>query len=304
MRRPAGRWPTSHARAAAALLLVLLALLAPLRPARGASPEAARPLPPEESFLYDIDFLFFRNIAEGTIRLRHVEGLRYRADLVAETMGIIGFLTSYRKNHYASEMEYDPARGRFVTRRYTKTVHRGSDISRSTMEIDLESRTVRWAATYNGEPREKGTEPIPSGVSYEDPLSAFFNFRRGAFGPLEKGSRFAIVTRPAYDTPKEEKESGESLARDFDVRIADPGTEREYRRTYDRAKEKGLLVFVRVPKELFGQETGEVRVWFSETLTPVSATVERAYYFGDVHGRLSKAETGPPPRLAGDGKSR
>lgn len=288
-------------RIAAVFLCALLLLPSPRR-AEGAAPGAAAPLPPEETYTYDIDFFFLKSVAEGTIRLRRVSRLGYRAELVAETRGIIGFLTSYRKNQYISEMDYDPGRGRFFARRYTKAIHRGKNISKTTMEIDAESRAVRWATFYNDKLREKGSEPIPSGVSYEDLLSAFFNFRRGALGSLEKGSRFTIVTLPAYDIPKGEREEGESLARDFEVRVADPATELSYRKSYGRTGEPGLLVFVKVPKELFGQETGEVRVWFNPALTPVSATVERAYYFGDVHGTLRKSEIGAPPRLGGDGR--
>ena len=282
-------------------LLCALLLLPPLPgPAGAAAPKAS--LPPEENYLYDVDFIFFKNVAEGILRLRRLNNLSYRAELIAETKGFIGFLTGYRKNYYASEMEYDPARGRFLTRHYTKAVHRGPNISKTTMAIDREARTVQWATTFNGEPLEKGTEPIPGGVTYEDLLSAFFNFRGGGFGPVSKGRHLTVVTLPAYDTSKEEKESGESLVRDFDIRIADPASERRYREIYGREKEKGFLVLVKVPKELFGQETGEVRVWFDEGLVPVSATVDRAYYFGDVHGTLRKAAAGraaPLPR--GDG---
>lgn len=307
MSRALAGFPVRSPRMACVLGALLCALLLPPALAGRAEGAAAGPrpsLPPDENYLYDVDFLFFKNIAEGTLRLRRLGNLSYRAELIAETKGIIGFLTSYRKNHYASDLEYDPARGRFFTRNYTKTVYRGLNISRTTMEIDRQGRTIRWAATSNGGLREKGTEPIPPGVVYEDLLSAFFNFRGGAFGPLSRGRHFTILTLPAYDTPKEERERGESLARDFDIRLADPETERRYRRAYDREKERGLLVLVKVPKELFGQETGEVRVWFDESLIPVSATVEQAIYFGDVHGTLRKAVIGRPRGLPQEGGSR
>lgn len=294
-------------RLRAGIFLLAIALVSPLaRRAEGAVPPSSprTSLPPNEDYLYDVDFLFFKDIAEGSLRLQRVGGLSYRAELVAETKGIIGFLTSYRKNHYISELEYDPAQGRFLARRYTKTVYRGLNISKSTMAIDPKNRTVRWETSSNGQAREKGVEPIPEGVAYEDLLSAFFNFRGGALGPLDRGRHLTIVTLPAYDTPPEEKERGESPVRDFDVRIADPETERRYRQAYNRAAERGLLVLVKVPKELFGQETGEVRVWFDESLIPVSATVERAIFFGDVRGTLRKAVIGRPSQLPPGGGSR
>ena len=288
--------PSRSAALRASALLLALALLAPPAPAQAAPPAARPSLPADEDYLYDIDFLFFTNVAEANLRLRRLDGLRYRAELTAETKGFIGFLSGYRKNHYTSEMEYDPARGRLATRRYTKMVQRGRNLSKTVMEIDPQARTVRWRTSFNDEPLEGGVEPIPGGVAYEDLLSAFFNFRGGGFGPPAKGRHFTVLTLPAYDTPKEEKAKGENLARDFDIRIADPETEKGYREAYGREQEKGLLTLVKVPKELFGQETGEVRVWFDENLIPVSATVDRAYFIGDVRATLRQAAGGPPPR--------
>ena len=66
------------------------------------------------------------------------------------------------------------------------------------------------------------------------------------------------------------------------------------RRRFGREKERGILALVKVPKELFGQKTGEVRVWMDENLIPVAATVERAILFGDVSGTLRKAIVLPP----------
>ncbi|MDA1001433.1 MAG: hypothetical protein O2807_13080 [bacterium] len=56
--------------------------------------------------------------------------------------------------------------------------------------------------------------------------------------------------------------------------------------------EKGYLVIVKVPKDIFGQETGEIRVWFDAALIPTEATVENAIFFGDVTGRLRRAFIG------------
>ena len=44
---------------------------------------------------------------------------------------------------------------------------------------------------------------------------------------------------------------------------------------------------------MFGQKTGEIRVWLDADLIPVAATVEDAILFGDVHGFLQKAVVRP-----------
>ena len=71
------------------------------------------------------------------------------------------------------------------------------------------------------------------------------------------------ATLPAYLLSEDEWiKKREDPARHFDVRIADAATERIYRKRFGRMNENGLLALVKVPPELFGQKTGEIRVWF------------------------------------------
>jgi len=278
------------------LLLIALPLAAHSAPA---GPETVR-VPPEENYIYNIHFLFFQNAAVGSLKIRKVDKFRYRADLVAETKGFIGLVTGYRKNHYISEMEFVPREKRLISRVYSKTVYRGLSVTRSATTIDQKMRKIQWKTTENGALKDSGTEPIPEGVTYEDLLSAFFNLRFGAFGPLTRGRHLTVKTLPAYrTTEKGEEEYEKKFVRDFDIRIADEETERRYRERYERTKEKGLLALVKVPEELFGQKTGEVRVWLDENLIPVAATVEDAILFGDVHGTLERAVISRP-KSAGD----
>ena len=118
------------------------------------------------------------------------------------------------------------------------------------------------------------------------------------------------ATLPAYLLSEDEwGKKREDSARHFEVHIADAATEQKYRKRFGQMNEKGLLALVKVPPELFGQKTGEIRVWFDPDLTPVFATVKRAIFFGDVSGKLQKvvashpnvASESPAPTKTGDG---
>ena len=80
----------------------------------------------------------------------------------------------------------------------------------------------------------------------------------------------------------------EDRIQEFLIQIANRKKGKAYRLQFERTKEKGLLALIKVPENIFGQKTGEIRVWFDTSLTPVAATVEDAYYFGDVHGTIIK----------------
>jgi hypothetical protein len=252
-------------------------------------------VPPREIFTYNVRVFIFPRAARGTIRIFQVSKNRYRAELIAETTGIVGFFTRYRKNHYISEIEYLPGRGRFFSRHYTKKVHRGSNVERTTATINREEGKVNWKIYYNDKLKNEGTDPIPEGVQYEDLLSAFFNFRNGVYGPLEAGRKMTILALPDYAerVRNKDKKKKEDPYQKFEIRIPDAKSEAAYRKRHGRTGEKGTLALVKVPKSLFGQETGEIRIWFDENVIPVAATVEDAIYFGDVHGTLRQSSAGP-----------
>jgi hypothetical protein len=254
---------------------------------------AAQADPPiEEDFTYQLRFLFFKQVAKAKLHLQPLSENRYRAELLAETKGLLEFLTGGQKNHYVSEMEYVPSQKRLVTRRFTKTVTTTGEKVSSITEIDYPNKEYRWVATENGEIKDKGSRPIPDGVIFEDLLSVLFNLRRGALGPLKPGRRIQVSSLPYYQATAEgETRYGQAHVETFEIRIANPTTEEAYRKRFERQDEKGLLVVVKVPRALFGQKNGEVLVWLDQKGIPTAARVEDVVLFGDVAGDLERPST-------------
>lgn len=292
----------SSIRSLAATLSFILLLLLSGSVASGS--DSQRSLS-DENFHYQLRFLWFKRVADGGLHIQHVSQGRYRAELRAETKGLLGFLTANQKNHYVSEMMLAPGKKHLVTRRFTKVVTSGSDISRSVTEIDYEKGEYRWVATENGEIKDKGSKPTPKGVIFEDLLSAFFNLRIGAFGPLERGRRITVTSLPYYQANEEgQAEYQKETIRTFEIRIADALTERKHRHKFGRTGEKGFLVFVQVPRALFGQKSGEILIWFNPNLLPVSARVEDVLFLGDVAGDLRHSSGDNPSSRISSPKSK
>lgn len=247
-------------------------------------------IPSREVFTYDLRVFLIPKAALGTLRFLRVAPNRYRAELTAETRGIVGLFTLYRKTHFISEIEYVPDKGRFLSRHYTKLVHRGPNVERTAVSIDHENGRVSWKIYFNDVLENHGVEPFPPGVRYEDLLSAFLNFRIGVYGPLVGGRKMTVLTLPDFaDLAKNKnKRKEEDPFQKFEIHIVDEATEAAYRKRYGRTGEKGFLALVKIPKNLFGQKTGEVRIWFDKNVIPVDATIEDAILFGDIHGVLRK----------------
>jgi hypothetical protein len=117
-------------------------------------------------------------------------------------------------------------------------------------------------------------ERIPRGVVYDDFLTAFYNFRRGVYGKIQRGKRYRVRTIP---------KKGVST---IDVEIAT--REEELRRRHGEGNKgpKEYYVTLFLDKEITRSRTGRVKGWVSKNLVPIEGTIEDVVLFGDVHGVL------------------
>lgn len=275
---------------------VFLAALALFFGLAGPLSAASPPALPDVFFSFDVDVLWFPNSARARLSFRRIAPRRYRAELMAETKGVLRLISLFQKTRFTSDMEFDPATDRLLPLRSIKT------ITRTSITVDRQRGKLHWRIEVNQALVEKGMAPIPKGVIYEDLLTAFFNFREGAYGRVKRGQKISIRLLPLFEPTPIHVDEGEFLfpekknekERMIEVQVVPDKLERRYRRKYRKTGEEGFLVIVKVPKDLFGQETGEIRVWFDSALIPTEATVEDAIFFGDVTGRLRRAFIGGP----------
>ncbi|MFV1950922.1 MAG: DUF3108 domain-containing protein [Nitrospinota bacterium] len=225
-----------------------------------------------ETLVYDISFLWFKRAANGVLSLREENG-EYVATLEAETKGFIGWLTAYRKYVFMAYLyTVDNKRG-LRSRIFERYAIIKKNEEKVITYLDHDNRLMSWREYKSGVLVKIGSEPIPENIVYYDVLSAFYNFRNGFYGDIEKGREYVVTTIP---------QNGES---EITIRMATDEEEEKERR--DREKRKGeSLIIVKVPKEIFESKTGEVKIWLSESLVPIEVTVKDYIGFGDVIGYL------------------
>jgi hypothetical protein len=119
-------------------------------------------------------------------------------------------------------------------------------------------------------------EEIPVGVIYDDFLTAFYNFRRGVYGVIQRGGRYRVRTVP---------KAGIST---IDVEIATEEEEMRFRhgKRDKRGAKYEYYVTVSLDKEITGSRTGRVKGWVSRDLVPIEGTIEDVVFVGDVRGFL------------------
>ncbi len=229
-----------------------------------------------ETLFYDVSFLFFNNAANANINFSKIDG-HYQAKLVAETKGFVGFFTNYRKHVYKSIFDIVDNGKRVRTRQFEREVIVGSSNERTAHYLDYRTRKHVWLLYKDDELVENKSETIPEGVYFDDVLAAFYNFRNGVYGKLHKGKNFKIDTIPdqsmkeisAYINSDEEKET-------FAKMVGQDQTE------------DLLLIKVKIPKDVFKTDSGELMLWTSLHLIPFETTVKDYILLGDLKARFKE----------------
>ncbi len=230
-----------------------------------------------ESIYFDISFLWFDNAAEAKISLFEQNG-QLRAKLEAQTKGFIGWFTAYRKHVYEAKLEVIENGTRLRSKEFYRIVDDGATLEKSDHFLDYNQRKHFWKKTQNGEIFEDKSEDIPIGTNFDDILTAFYNFRNGVYGKLKKGQSYEIPTIP---------EKGHKT---LTVQIRTEEEEKTARLEENRPLADELLLRVKIPKEIFKTENGEIFFWASKHFIPLETTVKDYILFGDLHAILAKRE--------------
>ena len=229
-----------------------------------------------EELRYRMSVLWIKEAAIGRTSFDEVHGDHlYRATLEGRTVGVIGWLTRYRRDTYTSTMEVVDGGRRLRPLRFEEESVIGQKIRKKITFFDyLRGRLIERRMNRRGVFIQTEEEILP-GVIYDDFLTAFYNFRSGVYGEIKRGKRYRVKTLP---------KAGVSH---IDVEIAAKGEEMRMR-GYGGGEREGSEYHVTVilDKEITRSRTGKVSGWASRDLVPIEGTIEDVVFVGDVHGFL------------------
>ena len=236
-----------------------------------------------ETLYFDIAFLIFNKAARAKVSFFEERG-KFKSILEAETKGFVGFFTSYRKHIYKSTFDIIDGGKRARTATFEREVIVGDDVERTIHFMDYHSRQHHWFKYDNETLIEQKSEPLPENVFYDDILAAFYNFRNGVYGELNKGQNYTISTIP-----------DQSMKNIYAYINTDREAE-EFEEEEDNEMGGSLLLKVVIPKDVFKTETGELIFWTSNHYIPLETTVKNYILLGNLHARFDKRVfNGPSP---------
>jgi len=270
------------------VLLILLACLAPppVHSAGQGSPPSDHPvnLMLGETLSYDVSFLWFKRLAEGTISLQPgPQPGQYVALLEARTLGLTAFLTRHRVERIETLMELGPEGLLRPLLQQAHTIKGEGDSRRERIRsyrYAHNERTVYYRNWKTGQSASEKSYPMEKPGPVYDILSAFYNVRAGRFGELVRGRHIAIPTFTRRGTE--------------DVVVARVAEQEQRRQNYFPPDSQ--LCKVLVNPDTFGTKGRDIFVQFDQRMIPQRAVVKNVIGLGDVRGILRETRSD----IAGD----
>jgi hypothetical protein len=228
-----------------------------------------------EVLRYDIGFWIFRRVGEGMATFRGLGNGMYEAFHEGRTLGFVGWITRYRRDVYRSTMGTIHGGTRLIPYRFEEDVIIGQKVRKRITVYDYSARNVIIETQEEGKINREEAE-IPLGMIYDDPMTAFYNFRFGVYGKVEPGKEFFIQTTPSREGRKS-------------IRLTVASKEEEERRRAAETEKEGKDLFIRVhlDRELVGSMQGEVEAWFSQDIIPTAGVAKDVFFYGDIVGKLT-----------------
>jgi hypothetical protein len=225
----------------------------------------------------EIGVWLFKRVALGKLSFKEIgEKGRYLATLQGETVGVLGWVARYRVDTYRSIMEEVEGGRRLRSLSFEEDVKIGDKLRRRTHFFDYQKRKWIKVKQRKDGSKVREEEEIPSGMVYDDFITASYNFRYGVYGEIERGRKYTVATFP---------KKGPSS---YEVRVASK-EEEEQRKKSEKFKDgKEYFVKLFLDPEVTHSKEGLIEGWLSKELYPMEGRIKDVMLFGDVKGTLIK----------------
>ncbi len=236
-----------------------------------------------EALRYEVGFWLIDPVGGGVADFQNLGHGRYRVYHVGKAEGVVGWLTSYRREIYRSTMTTINDGKRLIPLKFEEYSVIGEWYRNKTTTYDYPGRRVIIEMEKQGKPMKREEMEIPMGVLYDDPVTAFYNLRFGVYGKVEPGKEFILRTLPR---------KGHEIIR---IQVATK-EEAERARASEKVKTgKDFLIRILLDREMWGRKKGELEIWFNRDLIPISGVVKDIPWFGDIRGRKTFHGNIPAP---------
>jgi hypothetical protein len=238
-----------------------------------------------EQLFYDVSFFIIPNAAWGKFTFeKNAQGPGYVITLEARTNHIIRLLTLMRKDLYRSYVEEIDGGNRLRTYRFEKEVTYFGKTRRTVTFADYTTHKIITKSWKQGNLVKDEEQEYPAQKIFDDPLVAFYNLRYGVYGKIDFGKTITIDSIPISNKPA-------TISIDIATEIV---TEKERKKLLIQ-KQRDLLLYVQLGKDIFDTKRGKIQIWLSKEhengwgrMRPMYVLVKDVTLLGDVSGVLNE----------------
>ena len=226
-----------------------------------------------EHLSYDISFLWFDHLAEGSIQLSKGEkNGTFLVVMQARTLGVAAFFTRDRIEKYETLMEISP-QGYLRPLWHSSHTIRGNKDNRkektTKLIFDYIAGKVRYQKQKNGKVYAEQVFDLEKGKPQFDILTALYDLRLGYFGPLSMGQ----IAIPTFHRQGPQDIIVEPLS----------GLSREDAQFFSKDP---IQCRILVDPSVFGTKGRDIFASFDAAMKPRKGIIKNVIGLGDVRGTL------------------
>jgi hypothetical protein len=225
------------------------------------------------------------DLATGELRLQRIRGTsQYVATFQTELEGVVGFFTLQRSDLFVTLMTWSPEHGRFLPVWHGDQASRKGNWRRKILLFQRDRD--EYLEIKMGPDKRRERRWRMRGRLLDDPLSAFFNWRVGAFGALgdERDYEIDNLARKEPLTLRFRISAGSKVPGNLPA--------------HPEAGHRAHFLRARLEEELQEAVRGDVEGWLDADWVPIEATANRVRLAGEVTATLVRRRRLPDPELA------
>jgi hypothetical protein len=226
-----------------------------------------------ESLEYRVDCQLLKNLAVSRLSFQRIKGShKFLAKMEVQLQGVVGALSMQRRELFASLMAWSENHKRFLPLWYAD---QASWMGKWRRKVLVFRHNQERYVEYKFYPdRSRKRRRKTKGRLLNDPLSAFYNWRVGAFGQLRTGAVYRIDNLAR----KERFSLGLKTASEAETRS---------RRAQPNKPKTGVYMASVEPNDEFRDSVkGGIHMWFNDLWIPVYCEAKGVKWLGSVTCRL------------------
>lgn len=209
----------------------------------------------------------------------------YRASLQGRTVGIIDALVGRLRYSYVSYSQFADKDDRLRPVFFQIVRKRAGKERRRTINFDYKVREIKFSKMKSDGSVKVRREPMQVGKIYEDYLTLGYNLRHGYYGIPEKGKDYRL---PLYVS--QQKKS-------ITLHFASTAEAQKKRAGKSVLSDKDYLIKFQVDPKDLSSGSGEVELWVTPEIIPITGTIKDVVFFGDLWGDLIERRVLDPSRI-------